>query len=312
MGETILVVDDEPTNRELLEAILTDAGYRVVLAQDGQQALSLIAASPPDLILLDLMMPGMSGLEVCEALKRDGRSATIPIIVVTALGQVATKEAALTWGADDFVIKPVQSQDLRARVTAMLKVRAVRQELDRTLAYLHELEAARQPGCQAALAQVVAGETDRPAQVVTPVPILLVDDDALTRGFYRDLLSEHGFQVREASSGEEALRLLEQHAFDAAVLDIVMPDMSGLQLLDHLKRQDPDLPAIMLTGHVTSQNAIAALKLGAFDFLVKGLDQSLVVLALHRAVRHRREAVARRQEIERLRQQLRDAVGSSR
>lgn len=310
MGETILVVDDEATNRDLLEAILTQDGYKVGLAEDGPQALARVAASPPDLILLDLIMPGMSGLEVCQALKQEPRTAEIPVIVVTALGQVSAKEAALTRGADDFVTKPVRADDLRARAAAMLKVRRIRQELDRTLAYLHELEVARRSRRQETLSHIVARGSDRPPEVPTPMPILLVDDDALTRQFYRDLLTEHGFQVREAASGEEGLRLAERQAFDAAVLDIVMPGMSGLELLEHLRRRDPELPVIMLTAHVTSQNAIAALKLGAFDFLVKGLDHTLVVLAIHRAIRHRREVLARREEIDRLRQRVRESSRS--
>lgn len=304
MGHRILVVDDEQVNRELLEAMLLQDGYAVDCVNDGLAAMEAVRLGRPDLVLLDLMMPGMNGLEVCECLKEEAETADIPIIIVTGLGQVAAKEAALTRGADDFIIKPVQAHDLRERVGAMLKVRQVRQELDRTLAYLHELDAARRSRRQTALSQLLLAPLGRPADIPTPMPILLVDDDALTRQFYQDLLSEHGFQVQSAGSGKDGLLLAEQQSFDAAVLDIVMPGMSGLQLLEHLRLRDPDLPAIMLTAHVSSQNAIAALKLGAFDFIVKGLDQSLVVLAVHRAVRQRRDTLARRQEIEELRARL--------
>lgn len=302
MTETILVVDDEPANRELLEAILVEEGYTVVQAEDGPQAIDATSLSPPDLVLLDLLMPGMNGLEVCERLKRAPRTAHIPIIVITAVRNVSAKEAALTRGADDFLTKPVQSAELRARVSAILKVRRIRQELDRTLAYLHELEVARRARRKETLSQIVEGGLDAlAADAPTPMPVLLVDDDALTRQFYRDLLVEHGFQVREAASAEEGLRQVGVHDFDAAVVDIVMPGMGGLQLLEHLRTSHPDLSVIMLTGHVTSQNAIVALKLGAFDFIAKGLDPNLVVLAVHRAVRHRRELRARQREIEELR-----------
>jgi two-component system cell cycle response regulator len=306
MPERILVVDDEAVNREFQEAILIDAGYEVVVASDGASALAEIQAHPPDLILLDLLMPGMHGLEVCQRLKQEMATARIPVIVVTAVGQITAKEAALTSGADDFVTKPVQPADLRVRVQAMLKVRQIRQELDRTLAYLHELESERRAQRRRALAQAGALPLPERSDGPTRIPILLVDDEALTREFYGDLLTEHGFSVLAASSGKEALSLFASTPVETVVLDIVMPEVSGLEVLEMLHWQDPDLPVIMLTGHATSQNAMAALKLGAFDFIVKGLDPTLVVMAIHRAVRHRRKALEQREESVRLQARIQE------
>ena len=303
MAERVLVVDDEAGNRELLEAILTEDGYRVEQADNGVRALAQATAAPPDLILLDLMMPGMNGFEVCQRLKQDPATASVPVIVVTALAQIKDKEAALTSGADDFLTKPVNTEDLRTRVAAMLKVRGIRQELDRTLAYLHELHAATHAQRRAALATLVAAAPPAPSPP-TLLPILLVDDEALTRDFYGDLLSEHGFRVFAASNGSDALELARQHPLEAVILDIMMPGMSGLEVLERLHAQDPDLPVIMLTAHPSSQNAIAALKLGAFDFIVKGLGHELILLAVHRAVRHRRETLAKRQEVAQLRARI--------
>jgi len=287
---SILAVDDEEGNRELFEAILAPRGHTVRLAEDGPGALAAVREQPPDLIFLDLMMAGVSGLEICQQLKADPATARIPVIVVTALADLSTKEAALTVGADDFVTKPLSPSDVLARVDAMLRVRLVDHDLDRTLAYLHELGVARQAGSRADAAPHAA---DPPSAAPTPRLVLLVDDEALARKLYEDLLTEHGFQVTAAASGEEALALAAKVTFDVVVLDIVMPGMSGLEVLARLRETQPDCPVLMLTGYVTSQNAIAALKLGAFDFLVKGLDSALVVLAIHRALRHRRELQAR-------------------
>lgn len=306
MPERVLVVDDEAVNRELLEAILIGEGYEVVMASDGSSALAEIQAHPPDLILLDLLMPGMHGLEVCQRLKQETATARIPVIVVTAVGQITAKEAALTNGADDFVTKPFQPADLRARVQAMLKVRQIRQELDRTLAYLHELETERRAQRRQALVQAGAGPVPERSDGPTRIPVLLVDDEVMTREFYGDLLTEHGFGVLAASSGSEALSFIASKPVEAVVLDIVMPEVSGLEVLEMLRWQDPDLPVIMLTGHATSQNAMAALKLGAFDFIVKGLDPALVVMAIYRAVRHRRNALEHREEIVRLRARIQE------
>ncbi len=307
--ERILVVDDEVDGRDLLEAILTEAGYQVELAEGGPAALARATAASPDLILLDLMMPGMSGFEVCERLKREPATGAVPIIVVTALGQVADKEAALISGADDFVTKPIRPEDLRARVAAMLKVRRIHQELDRTLAYLHELDAARHAQRRESLASVVGGASP---PVATAPPVLLVDDEVLSRRLYGDLLAEHGFRVFAACDGAQALELARQHPVEAAILDVMMPGVSGLEVLERLHAQDPELPVIMLTAHASSRNAIAALKLGAFDFIVKGLPPDLVVLAVHRAIRHRQQALYRRGEVDQLRARLAELEGGPR
>lgn len=92
----ILVVDDEPRNLELLEAYLASEGYQVALAQDGEEALAKAASLDPDLILLDVMMPGLSGYEVCAKLKEAKKTAAIPVLIVTALEQFQEKERALT------------------------------------------------------------------------------------------------------------------------------------------------------------------------------------------------------------------------
>ncbi len=307
--DRILVVDDEVDGRDLLEAILTEAGYQVELAEGGPAALARATAASPDLILLDLMMPGMSGFEVCERLKREPATGAVPIIVVTALGQVTDKEAALISGADDFVTKPIRPEDLRARVAAMLKVRRIHQELDRTLAYLHELDAARHAQRREALASVVGGASP---PVATAPPVLLVDDEVLSRRLYGDLLAEHGFRVLAACDGAQALELARQHPVEAAILDVMMPGVSGLEVLERLHAQDPELPVIMLTAHASSRNAIAALKLGAFDFIVKGLPPDLVVLAVHRAIRHRQQALYRRREVDQLRARLAELEGGPR
>ncbi|HTU01179.1 MAG TPA: response regulator [Candidatus Sulfotelmatobacter sp.] len=299
MNERILVVDDEETNRELLEAILVPDGYQVEMAADGEAALAQVARFPPDLVLLDLLMPGMHGLEVCQRLRQE-LAPELPIIVVTAVGQLPAKEAALTSGADDFVTKPVRPEDIRARVAALLKVRRIRRELDRTLAYLLELEASARLQRRAALAKIVGRTLPRPAPAGASVAVLLVDDEALTREFYGDLLAEHGFQVFATESGREALDLLERQPVEAVILDVQMPGISGLQVLARIRETRPELPVIMLTGHPTSQNAIASLKLGAFDFIIKGLEHGLVIMAVHRAVRHRREILERAEEFQRM------------
>ncbi len=118
----ILVIDDELTNLELMEALLPAAGYEVELACGGEEGLRLARARPPDLVLLDLMMPGLSGFEVCVALKSAPASRGIPVLFVTALTSLADKERALAVGGDDFLTKPFQRMELLTRIESLLRV----------------------------------------------------------------------------------------------------------------------------------------------------------------------------------------------
>ncbi len=119
----ILIVDDEPLNRELLHAFFEDEGHELVEAQTGEEALTRAAELPPDLVLLDVMMPGMDGFETCTALKAQARDEFLPIVLVTALGDHASRVKGLRTGADDFLTKPVDRQELRARTSNLLMLR---------------------------------------------------------------------------------------------------------------------------------------------------------------------------------------------
>ncbi len=136
----VLVVDDNAQNRELLAAYLETIPVNVETVEDGVVALERIAAAPPDLILLDIMMPRMSGFEVCRKLKSDPATRDIPVIMVTALNEMADIERAVDSGTDDFLSKPVNRLELVTRVRNLLKVRHLKSELDRTLEYLSEIE----------------------------------------------------------------------------------------------------------------------------------------------------------------------------
>jgi len=137
---TILVVDDNQQNLELLQAYLENMDCETVPAYDGPQALKIIANQPPDLVLLDVMMPRMSGFEVCRRIKNDPKTTDIPVIMVTALNEFGDIERGIDSGTDDFISKPVNKLELLTRVKTMLKLKHLSDKLERTLAYLSELE----------------------------------------------------------------------------------------------------------------------------------------------------------------------------
>jgi signal transduction histidine kinase len=136
---TVLAVDDEPVALDMLEGFLLPDGYELVLARNGPDALTKIEQSSPDVILLDVMMPEMDGFEVCQRLKGDKRWHHIPIILVTALSSTEDLVRGLDAGADDFLNKPVDSVELRARVRSLLRVKQQYDELESTLRLREDL-----------------------------------------------------------------------------------------------------------------------------------------------------------------------------
>jgi CheY-like chemotaxis protein len=137
---TVLIVDDNPQNVELLQAFLESLPVRIVTAADGLEALKRVEEHNPDLILLDVMMPQLSGFQVCKRLKGDAKTKDIQILMVTALNELGDIERATECGTDDFVSKPVNKFELLTRVKSLLRVRHLKSELERALTYLHEME----------------------------------------------------------------------------------------------------------------------------------------------------------------------------
>lgn len=135
----VLIVDDNEQNVELLCAYMEDLGVPVRTARDGYEALEAIEAEQPDIILLDVMMPRMSGFQLCERLKGDRKTRDVPIVMVTALGETADIERADEAGADDFLTKPVNKIELLMRVRSLMEVRRMRRVAERALEQMRKL-----------------------------------------------------------------------------------------------------------------------------------------------------------------------------
>jgi len=132
----VLVVDDDPRNRKLLEEYLIGAGYDVRVAADGRTALTIAAERPPDLVLLDVMMPDLSGLDVCRQLKSDPRTRLCQVVLVTALDGTPHRVEGLDTGADDYIAKPVRREEFMAKVRSMLRARRLLAEIEEARATL--------------------------------------------------------------------------------------------------------------------------------------------------------------------------------
>ena len=140
MPQKILIADDNVPNVELLDAYLSGRDYEIDTAGDGAETLEKVKSFAPDLILLDIMMPKLSGFEVCEKLKSDPQTQGIMILMVTALSELGDIERAVNAGCDDYLSKPVNKYELLKRVDNMLRLRSVTNELERLRRYIDEMD----------------------------------------------------------------------------------------------------------------------------------------------------------------------------
>ena len=136
----ILIADDNAANRELLEAYLAGFDCDIEIAVDGQDTLDKVRSFQPDLVLLDVMMPKLSGFEVCRKVKDDPETSGVMVLMVTALNELGDIERAVNAGTDDFLNKPINKVSLLKRVSTMLKFKSVTDELERLRAYIREME----------------------------------------------------------------------------------------------------------------------------------------------------------------------------
>ena len=136
----ILIADDNPSNADLLDAHLDGSGFETKLAYNGEEALAAAREWKPDLILLDVMMPKLSGFEVCRRLRADPATSGVSVLMVTALDQATDVETAVDAGTDDFITKPINKTELLLRVRAMLESRTQTGDVDRALAYMGRVQ----------------------------------------------------------------------------------------------------------------------------------------------------------------------------
>ena len=136
----ILITEDNPQGAELLEAFLSETSYEVRVATNGEEALRTVADWKPDVVLLDVMMPRLSGFEVCRSIRANTATKNVGVIMVTALDQHADIDRAVDVGTDDFLTKPIHKAELLLRVRALLRARSEKNDLPRTLEYIRAVE----------------------------------------------------------------------------------------------------------------------------------------------------------------------------
>lgn len=264
MTARILVVDDVPANVKLLEARLLAEYFDVLTAEDGFKALQICESTHVDLILLDIMMPGISGFEVCERLKADPRFAHIPVVMVTALDQPADRVRGLKAGADDFLTKPVNDLQLVSRVKSLVRLKTLTDELRIRAETAHEV----------GLEDMVKGTDGREE----PGQVLLVDSRAGSQERIVRTLKPVA-QVMAMSDPQAALFEAAESSFDLVIVNANFDDYDPLRLCSQLRSLERTrfLPLLIVTEHGEEDLVVRALDLGVNDYIVRPIDPNELV-----------------------------------
>ncbi|MBI5583563.1 MAG: diguanylate cyclase, partial [Deltaproteobacteria bacterium] len=256
-----LIVDDEPLNIKLLRGMLGSEEYEIIEAVDGQQAVELAAAAAPDLILMDIMLPLLDGFEATRRIKRDPRTARIPLIQITALDSPEDKIQGLESGADEFLNRPVNVHELIARVRSLLRLKRYQDQI-----------ATRQ---QSRDLSPWSAEARGPAEAQEAKPvILLVEDDEKDAFLLRSHLEGGAYRIEWERDGAAALERIHREKIDLLLLDVLLPGPDGFEICRRLKELSPfrDIQVVLITCLQDLESKIQGVELGADDYLMKPVN----------------------------------------
>ncbi len=277
MTARVLVVDDILPNVKLLEAKLAAEYYDVVTASNGQEALEKIEQDNPDIILLDVMMPGMDGFEVCRRVKNNPKTSHIPIIMVTALSESQDRVQGLEAGADDFLSKPVNETALFARVRSLVRLKM-------TVDEWHAREStANQLGVMDSNATVM--EEPYEGAKILVVNELDYEINNITKALDKDYHT-----METVNTGVEAIKLTKEQEFDLIVVSLNLDDEDALRLCSHFRSSDRtrSTPILVISEQEQIEHIAKALRIGVHDYIVRPIDGNELVARVRTQIRRKR------------------------
>lgn len=277
MSARVLVVDDILPNVKLLEAKLSSEYYDVLTATSGEEALIKILNDSPDIVLLDVMMPGMDGFEVCKRIKENPAIAHIPVVMVTALTDASDKVRGLQAGADDFLTKPVNDTALMARVRSLVRLKMT----------IDEWRARENTASQ-------LGVTDERANVMNEpyegASILLVEDQDFETDKLITTFRQDNDSIQAVKSGMQAMELAAAQDFDLMIISLNLRAEDGLRLCSHLRSNERtrSVPILMLATEEDMGRVAHGLEIGAHDYILRPIDRNEILARARSQVRRKR------------------------
>jgi DNA-binding response OmpR family regulator len=242
----VLLADDSDLIHKHTRPLLEEAGYDVVQAWDGEQALALALQGRPDLLITDVEMPKRNGYELCRKIKEDEKTASIPVVICSSLGEANDLERGFNAGADDYLVKPVVAEELISRLHALLATR-------------------------------MASTRER---------VLVVDDSAAIRHLVADCLRRQGFRIETAIDGQDGLEKALREPPHLVLTDYDMPRMTGFELVLALRRElaTRDVPLVMLTARDTKRDQAQMRAAGLTSYLVKPFTTDKCIAIVERVL----------------------------
>lgn len=286
MSARVLIVDDFAPNRKLLEARLSAEYFDVVTASSGPEALAICAQGECDIVLLDVMMPGMDGFEVCRRLKRDPLTHHLPVVMVTALDQPADRLRGLEAGADDFLTKPIDEVALTARVRSLTRLKVMLDEL-RMRAVTSANLGMPDPVLRA-MREDVAG-----------ADILLIEDRA-SAAMQIKAAFEGAHKVEVETDPQEALFKGAEGNYDLFIVSLGLQGHDGLRLCSQFRslERTRGVPILILTEPEDRSRVLRGLDLGINDYLVRPIDRNELLARARTQLRRKAYADSLRDNVQ--------------
>lgn len=277
MSARVLVVDDILPNVKLLEAKLSGEYFDVLTATSGAEAIEKAEQNIPDLILLDVMMPGMDGFEVCQHLKNNPTTAHIPIVMVTALTDATDRVRGLESGADDFLSKPVNDVALMARVRSLVRLKMTVDE------WRVRENTASQLG-------VISDGNTQMTEPYGNARVLVIEDKNFESDKFVETLSRDDDEVMSARSGEQGISLAQQNEFDLITISLNMANEDGLRLCSLLRSNERtrNIPILMVAEDADMKRIAQGLEIGAHDYILRPVDRNELLARVRTQVRRKR------------------------